>query len=114
MKKISYDEAAFIRRYKKKHRFEMYFCNWYIEKKNPNCGYMKLYMKKWVYMLLFIPIHVLTFLYCLWDGGIKEMSFHPRMMTYDNITGLTCDNDETTEFGRFKIIWEGNTDEEDS
>ena len=114
MKKISYNEAAFIRRYgyEKKHYFEKYFCNWYIEKESPNNGHMKLYMKKWVYMILFIPVHVFAFLYYLWDGGIKEMFLYPRMVTDDNITGSIRNNDETTRFGRFNIVWERKTNKQ--
>lgn len=106
MKKISYKEAAFIRNYKRKHYFEKYCCNWYIEKKNANCGYMKLYMKKWIYAILFIPFHVLSFFYCMWDGGIKEMSLCPRMVTYDDVVGYTYNKDTTTSFGRFQEVWD--------
>lgn len=37
-----------------------------------------------VYILLFIPLHVASFLWCIWDGGIKYFRF------YDNETERRC------------------------
>ena len=106
MKKISYEDAVYIKNYKKNHWFEKYFCNWFINMKSPTCGEMKLYMKKWVYILLFIPIHLIVFGYCLWDGGIREFEINSRMLHFDNIIGLTYNNDDSTSCGRFKKVWE--------
>lgn len=114
MKKIKYEDAAYIRSYKKNHWFEKYFCNWFIELQNPNSGIMKLYMKRWLYILLFIPMHCIVFGLCLWDGGIKDFRINSRMMHCDTVVGLTCDNDDSTMFGRFKMIWEKYSDEKDS
>lgn len=106
MKKIKYEDAAFIRSYKKHHWFEKYFCNWFIDLQNPNSGVMKLYMKRGMYAILFLPEHLVMFGYCLWDGGIKEFRFNSRMMICDTVVGLTSDNDDSTSFGRFKMVWE--------
>ena len=32
----------------------------------------------WLYILLFIPAHLITLLMCLWDGGLKEFEFAPH------------------------------------
>lgn len=113
MKKIKYEDAAFIRSYKEHHWFEKWFCNWFINLQNPNSGIMKLYMKRWMYAILFLPMHLIVFGWCLWDGGIKDFKIEPRMMNFDTVTGLTSDNDESTYFGRFKMIWEKYKNEKD-
>lgn len=113
MKKIKYEDAAYIRRYKKHHWFEKYFCNWFIDLKNPNSGVMKLYMKRGIYAILFLPMHLIVLGCCLWDGGIKEFQINPRMMKHNTIVGLTSDNDDSTSFGRFKMVWEKYENEKD-
>ena len=62
-------------------------------------------MKWWAYILFFIPLHVLVFIWRLWDGGLKEFRIESRKIQSYAITGLTND-DTRTEFGRFKSIWE--------
>lgn len=105
MKKISYNDVAYICRYKEKHFFEKYFCNHYIWMNNSNEGMMKCNMKIWFYILIFIPIHIIDFVYLLWNGGIKHFEITPINISTRNITGLTSDNDDTTTFGRFKQVY---------
>lgn len=35
------------------------------------------------YCLMFIPVHILQFFYCLWDGGLKEFEFAERYLGGD-------------------------------
>jgi hypothetical protein len=35
------------------------------------------------YLIMFVPIHILQFLWCLWDGGIKEFTILKRELGYD-------------------------------
>jgi len=37
------------------------------------------------YLLLFIPLHILQFFYCCWDGGLKEFEIQPRFLSYDEL-----------------------------
>lgn len=105
MKKIKYEDAAYIRRYKKRHTFEKYFCNWFLVNKSQNCGQMRMYVKWWAYIILFIPIHLAKVGACIWDGGLREFSFEPRCVHYSNVVGLSNDG-SNTEFGRFKEVWD--------
>lgn len=105
MKKISYNDTAYIYRFKENHFFRKHFCNNYIWMNNPNEGMMKCDIKIWFYILIFIPIHIINSVFLLWDGGIKYSEIMPRNIRTDNITGLTCDNDDTTMFGRFKQVY---------
>ena len=102
--KIKYDDAAYIRRYKKRHIFEKYFCNWFLVNKRENYGYMRMYVKWWAYIILFVPVHIVKICACIWDGGLKDFRIESRCASYSNIVGLTTDGPET-EFGRFKEIW---------
>ena len=104
MKKISYDDVAYICRFKEKYFFEKHFCNHYIWMNNSNEGMMKSNVKIWLYVLIFIPACILQFFYLLWDGGIKEFEIPSIIIRFDNITGLTSDNDDSTMFGRFKQV----------
>lgn len=105
MVKIKYSDAAYIYRYRKEHFMEKHFGVWYIEKRNETHGTMALYVKWWFYLLTFIPAHILKLLYCAWDGGLKEFSIERRLVSCDNIIGLSHDDVET-QFGRFKKVWE--------
>ena len=105
MMKIKYEDAAYIRRYKKRHTFEKYFCNWFLADKSTNYGKMRMYVKWWAYIILFIPIHIAKVCACIWDGGLKEFSIEPRCVHYSNIVGISNDG-PNTEFGRFKEVWD--------
>lgn len=105
MKKISYNDIAYICRFKENHFFRKHFCNNYIWMNNPNEGMMKCDMKIWFYILIFIPIHIINFVFLLWDGGIRHFEIMSRNVRTDNVTGLTIDNDDTTMFGRFKQVY---------
>ena len=105
MMKIKYEDAAYIYRYKNRHIFEKYFCNWFLIEKGQNFGYMRMYVKWWAYIILFIPIHIVKACACIWDGGLREFRIESRCVHYSNIVGLSSDG-LTTEFGRFKEIWD--------
>lgn len=49
----------------------------------------------WVgYFLMFIPIHIFKFFWCLWDGGLKEFEIEGRNITYHYLyesDSLYCD-----------------------
>lgn len=103
--KITYEEAAYIRGYKQKHFMEKHFCDWYIEKVGDCSGHMKLRVKRWFYILAFIPAHIIQAFLCMWDGGLKEFGFEPRECVWSNVFGCSSDGADTT-FGRFKEVWD--------
>ena len=105
MMKIKYEDAAYIRKYNKRHIFEKYFCNWFLVNRSKSCGHMRMYVKWWAYIILFIPVHIVKVCAYIWDGGLKDFKVEPRCVHYSNIVGLSNDG-SNTEFGRFKEIWE--------
>ena len=82
--KITYEEAAYIRRYEQKHFMEKHFCDWYLEK-------TKMFL-------------------CMWDGGLKEFGFEPRECHHSCVMGFPSD-DSSTMFGRFKEVWDKHSRE---
>jgi hypothetical protein len=52
-----------------------------------------------VYLLLFIPVHILQAFWCLWDGGLKEFEINKRYLGSDVlVSGSEC-------FTRAEEIW---------
>lgn len=39
-----------------------------------------------VYLLLFIPVHIIQALWCIWDGGLKEFEINERYLGGDWMT----------------------------
>lgn len=103
-KKISYDDAAFILNWKHRHFFEHYCCRWFLRLNNGNEGYLEGRVNPFIYGLFFLPECLLCFLYCLWDGGIREFEF-PSFVVHSYVfCGLSNEGSETI-FGRMKIIY---------
>ena len=75
--------------------------------KNANSGNIKCVCKWWIHALLFIPFCLIHFVWCLWDGGLKEFYVESPTVYSWNITGLSNDK-ENTQFGRLKIVYERN------
>lgn len=76
--KISYKEWAEIHNYKLPHKLMKYFCNFYI-KEFTTCEYELISeIKLPIYIIIFIPIHLLKIIYCIWDMGLKNFCIEPR------------------------------------
>lgn len=56
-----------------------------------------------MYLLLFLPVHLIQLGVCLWDGGLKEFEIAPRCIGHDYITehGENCG-----AYIKAKEIWE--------
>ena len=65
--------------------FGLEVANYHVNKKNEAEIEYKMVMKLPFYLLLFIPVHVLSFLICMWDGGIKEFRFCNNEITSERI-----------------------------
>ena len=55
----------------------------------------------WLYLIIFIPGHLLQALYCVWDGGLKEFEIAERYLGGDYLGWV---GDPTWE--KAKEIWE--------
>lgn len=101
-KKISMKDWNYIGKYNPAAKWLRPFCAYSLTK--TDIGFCRDCKIGWpVYLLLFLPVHLLQLLVCLWDGGLKEFSIQGRYLGHDCITeyGENC--------GRYpmaKEIWE--------
>ena len=56
-----------------------------------------------MYLLLFLPVHLLQLLVCLWDGGLKEFEIAGRHLGHDYIT---AHGDNSGRYQMAKEVWE--------
>lgn len=77
MEKISYEKCATLLNYSKNHPFYRIAYNYYIAE---NSVFVRVIRKTKlpIYILLFVPIHLLQAIGLIWDGGLKEFSIEPR------------------------------------
>lgn len=62
----------------------------------PICGYYltqegdkfkrEQYIPLWIYLIIFIPVHIAQALYCMWDGGLREFEISDRYLGGDYMT----------------------------
>lgn len=86
VKKIKYNDAAYILGYKGKHFIGKYFCNWTLIKRDDNNIEIYGKIKMWLYILLFLPSCLFQIFYLMWDGGLKEFEIENRIYTSMNIS----------------------------
>lgn len=78
--RLSYYEWTKIQGYKKEHWFELLFCYFRMSKIN-NIYHVCAKVRPVAYVLLFIPLIVLTFCDCIWNCGLKEFQLPPMWVT---------------------------------
>lgn len=82
-KKISSKEWTEIGKYNYAKKWLRPLCSYTLIKEN-DCQFKREQRVGWlVYLVLFIPVHILQFLWCLWDGGLKEFEFAERYLGGD-------------------------------
>ena len=58
-------------------------CSYHLEKTECDNYFRIQKMGLIPYILLFIPIHLLVAVVCLWDGGLREFEICPRQLGQD-------------------------------
>ena len=61
------------------------FCDYYLEETDGGNFRRTQYIGLPLFILAFIPVHVIYFFQCMWDGGIKNFSFGSRYLSYDHL-----------------------------
>lgn len=83
--RISYNEAAYILNYKQNHKFKRYLVAWTL-KMSVLHGYIfyevECKIAWWFFILSYIPVSIITLLWCMWDSGIKEYELYKRDVVY--------------------------------
>jgi hypothetical protein len=79
-KKISRKDWTTINKYNYAAKWLRPFCS-YTLIKEPDGRFKREQRICWfVYLLIFIPVHILQALWCIWDGGLKEFEINERYL----------------------------------
>ena len=99
-KKITYDEWTYIGKYNYAAKWLRRMCS-YTLIREPDGRFKREQMVGWpLYLILFIPVHLLQAILCIWDGGLKEFEINERYLGGDWMTP-GCE-----PFDHAKEIWE--------
>lgn len=84
-KKITRNEWNYIGKYNHGAKWIRPFCSYTI-KENGGGDYIRQVKIGWpLFLALFIPLHIVKFFLCVWDGGLKEFEFESRNLGYDEL-----------------------------
>lgn len=102
-KRISRKEWEYIGKYNPAAKWLRPFCSYTLVKESDN-AFMRVCRISWpVYLLIFIPVHLVQAFYCMWDGGLKEFEFEGRHIGYDDIKERGINEGA---YPKAKEIWE--------
>lgn len=102
-KRISRKEWEYIGKYNPAAKWLRPLCSYTLVKESDN-EFIRVCRISWpVYLLIFIPVHLVQFFYCMWDGGLKEFEIEGRHLGYDNIKEHGANEGA---YPKAKEIWE--------
>lgn len=79
--KINYNTFSHLMGYKEPHRLMKITCFFNYDKCTlHNGGVVTATMHWWSYLLLVVPVHIVKFFGCLWDGGLKNFEIEGRKL----------------------------------
>lgn len=102
-KKISLKEWTYIGRHNYAAKWCRIFCSYYLIKEDNKTFRREQKINVFNYILLFIPVHLLQALVCLWDGGLKEFIIFSRYLGEDTLT------EGSKSFVRAELVWNSFT-----
>ena len=105
-KKISLKEWTYIGKYNHAAKWCRKLCNYTLDKEDDYTFKREQKVNLFAYILIFIPLHILQALVCMWDGGLKEFIIFSRNLGYDTIKL------GSTAFSRAEEVWTGTFDKE--
>ena len=102
-KKITREEWEYIGIYNPAAKWLRPYCSYTLEKIDSG-GFRRQCKIGWImYLLMFIPIHLLQALCCMWDGGLREFEIESRHLGYDDLYPVGLNN---KAYPKAKEIWE--------
>ena len=81
--RISQKEWEYIDEYNPAAKWVRPLCSYSLVKVEDNCFRRECKISWPVYLILFIPCHLLQALWCMWDGGLKEFEIGKRNLSQD-------------------------------
>ena len=101
-KRITQAEWEYIGKYNPAAKWIRPFCSYFLVK-TENGFRRECKINLLIYLITFIPVHLLQALWCMWDGGLKEFEFVGRLLGHDNIKEH---GENMGAFSKAKEIWE--------
>ena len=98
-KKISLKDWTYIGRFNHAAKWCRKLCSYYLIKEDDKTFKRVQKINIFNYILIFIPIHLLQALVCMWDGGLKEFIIFSRDLGEDILTN------GSDSFSRAEAIW---------
>jgi hypothetical protein len=98
-KKISLKQWTFIGKCNYAAKWCRKICSYYLIKEDDKTFKRVQNINFIMYILIFIPIHFLQALVCLWDGGLKEFIIFERELGYDILSK------GSESFSRANVVW---------
>lgn len=99
-KKISLKEWTYIGRYNHAAKWCRPICSYYLIKEDDKTFRRVQNISFIMYCLIFIPVHLLQALVCLWDGGLKEFIIFSRALGEDVLYK------GSESFSRAQSVWD--------
>lgn len=81
--KITLDEWTEIGKLNYAAKWLRHMCTYSLVKESDTKFSREQRINLFVYLIIFIPVHILQALFCMWDGGLKEFEFAGRYMGRD-------------------------------
>ena len=102
-KRISRKEWEYIGKYNPAAKWLRPLCSYTLVKESDN-EFMRVCRISWpVYLLIFIPVHLIQALYCMWGGGLRDFYIEKRLIGYDYIEERGVNEGA---YPKAKEIWE--------
>ena len=98
-KRLSLKEWTYIGRYNHAAKWCRPLCSYCLIKENDKTFKRVQTISLITYILIFIPVHLLQALVCLWDGGLKEFIIFERKLGYDILSK------GSEAFSRAEAVW---------
>lgn len=103
-KKITLKEWAYIGKCNYAANWCRRLCSYTLINKDEKTYIREQKINLFAYIIIFIPIHILQALVCIWDGGLKEFLIFSRMLGSDVL------HKSTSAFERADEVWNGKSD----
>lgn len=100
-KRITLKEWTFIGKYNHAAKWCRRFCSYTLTKIDDHTFKRTQRVNILAYIIIFIPIHVLQALVCMWDGGLKEFIIFNRYLGTDTLPK------GSEAFKRAEVVWNG-------
>ena len=104
-KKITRKEWEYIGKYNPASKWLRPFCSYSLTKIDNS--FRRECKISWpMYLVLFVPVHLLQAFICMWDGGLREFSFEGRNLGYDDFHEKIFGEHGNPAYNKAKEIWE--------